>query len=66
MTGLSVTTVEEAKAAAMKLIEMGCKKVIITLGSKGSLLATSDGEPVHVPAQSVNAVDTTVSPMNKH
>ncbi|XP_038074729.1 ribokinase-like [Patiria miniata] len=59
LTGLQVTNVEEAKIAAKKLLEKGCKKVIITLGGQGSLLATSDSEPVHVPARAVKAVDTT-------
>ncbi|XP_022088584.1 ribokinase-like [Acanthaster planci] len=59
LTGLQVTSVEEAKDAAKILLERGCKKVIITLGGQGSLLALPDSEPAHVPARAVKAVDTT-------
>ncbi len=59
LTGLQVTNVDEAKSAAMQLLQKGCKKVIITLGGQGSLLMTSGGIPVHIPARRVQAFDTT-------
>ena len=53
---------EEAKTAALKLLDQGCTKVIITLGGDGAVLVTSeDRNPIHVPTQKVTPVDTTVS-----
>jgi ribokinase len=37
LTGLPVTSVDEAKVAADKLLEMGVKTAIITLGAQGAL-----------------------------
>ena len=62
LTGLPVTNVEEAKTAALKLLDQGCTKVIITLGGDGAVFVTSeDRDPVHIPTQKVTPVDTTVS-----
>jgi ribokinase len=58
ITGLSVRTVEDAKQCAAKLLSGGVKRVILTLGAKGSLLASRDGME-HVPAFSVKSVDST-------
>ena len=58
ITGSAVKTVEEAKMCAEKLIAAGIHRVIITLGSNGSLLAGRDGSE-HVPAFAVKSVDTT-------
>ncbi|KAL4237952.1 hypothetical protein ACF0H5_002662 [Mactra antiquata] len=60
LTGLPVQTVEEADIAAKRLRELGCKNVIVTLGSNGCIVLeqSSDGI-IHLPAPSVNAVDTT-------
>ncbi|CAH1263239.1 RBKS [Branchiostoma lanceolatum] len=60
LTGLPVTTVEEAEKAADVLLDKGCKKVIITLGEKGCLCKSSKSEKgIHVPARKVSPVDTT-------
>ena len=57
-TGIKITNVQEAKQAADKLINLGIKKVIITLGEKG--LFYSDGkEEIYLKANSVKAIDTT-------
>ena len=57
-TGIKITNEKEAKQAANKLIKLGIKKVIITLGEKG--LFYSDGkEEIYVNASQVKAVDTT-------
>ena len=62
VTGLSVTSVNEAKAVTSILLERGCQTVIVTLGAQGSVFATADQtEAVHVPTRLVEAVDTTVS-----
>ena len=57
-TGIKITNEKEAKQAADKLINLGIKKVIITLGEKG--LFYSDGkEEIYLIAYSVKAIDTT-------
>ena len=57
-TGIKITNKREAKEAANKLISLGIKKVIITLGEKGLLY--SDGkEEIYIKASSVKAIDTT-------
>lgn len=58
VTGIEVGGVDDAKRCAEKLLEAGIKRVLITLGSQGSLIAGADGME-HVPAFSVDAVDTT-------
>jgi len=58
ITGMSVKTVDEAKECAEKLLAGGVKRVIITLGANGSLLASREGME-HVPAFSVKSLDST-------
>ncbi|MBX9455151.1 MAG: ribokinase [Rhizobium sp.] len=48
LTGLAVTNVEEAKVAAARLLELGVKTAIITLGEKGALYHSAT-ESVLVP-----------------
>jgi ribokinase len=49
---------EEARAVAWQLHDMGARTVIIKLGAQGCLLAESE-TPVLIPAPRVNVVDTT-------
>jgi len=57
-TGIKITNEKEAKQASDKLINLGIKKVIITLGEKG--LFYSDGnEEIYLTANYVKAIDTT-------
>ncbi len=57
-TGIKITNDQEAKQAADKLLNLGIKKVIITLGEKG--LFYSDGkEEIYLNAEAVKAIDTT-------
>ncbi len=57
-TGIKITNDQEAKQAAEKLLNLGIKKVIITLGEKG--LFYSDGkEEISLKANAVKAIDTT-------
>ena len=57
-TGIKITNEKEAKQAAKKLINLGIKKVIITLGEKG--LFYSDGiKEIYIKACDVKAIDTT-------
>ncbi|MFQ5526507.1 MAG: ribokinase [Thermoanaerobaculia bacterium] len=58
VTGIEVKSVDDAKRCAEKLLEAGIKRVIITLGSMGSLVAGAEGME-HVPAFEVEAIDTT-------
>jgi ribokinase len=45
--------------AAAKLVELGAKSVVVTLGSRGCLfLAGTGAKPVHIEALKVAAVDT--------
>ena len=57
-TGIKINDENDAKVSAKKLIDMGIKKVIITLGEKG--LFYSDGnEEIYMKATTDKAVDTT-------
>jgi ribokinase len=58
ITGLPVKTVADAKACASKLIDGGIRRVIVTLGANGSLLASADGSE-HMPSFAVQSVDST-------
>jgi ribokinase len=56
--GQPVHTVEEAVACANALLRKGFRKVVLTLGARGSLLADKSGA-VHVAPYAVTAVDST-------
>jgi len=58
ITGMPVRDVADAKKCAEKLLAGGVKRVILTLGANGSLLAGREMME-HVPAFQVNAVDST-------
>jgi ribokinase len=58
ISGAPVRNLDDAKACARKLLASGIRRVIITLGANGSLLAGSDGMQ-HVPAFSVKSLDST-------
>lgn len=58
ITGMAVKTLDAAKKCAVKLVEGGIRRVIITLGSNGSLLATREGVE-HVPPFAVESIDST-------
>ncbi|MGM9792268.1 MAG: ribokinase [Candidatus Cryptobacteroides sp.] len=51
---------DDLNAAVDKLMEMGVKDVVVTLGSKGSMVI-SGGERTFVPSLKVDAVDTTAA-----
>ena len=57
-TGIKITNEKEAKQAAEKLLNLGIKKAIITLGEKG-LFYTDGKEEIYLKASSVKAIDTT-------
>jgi ribokinase len=58
ITGLPVQTIEQAAACAAALVGKGFRRVVITLGARGALLADETGN-VHIPPFAVTAVDTT-------
>jgi ribokinase len=57
LSGMSVRNVEDARACALQLLDGGLRRVIITLGANGALLAGADGVR-HIPAFAVTPVDT--------
>ena len=60
LTDKEVTDEDSARIAAKKLLESGVKSVILTMGTKGFLLATDD-KMEFVPAIKVNAIDATAA-----
>jgi ribokinase len=60
VTGLKVETDEEIKAAAKALLGLGCRIAIITLGARGSCIASQDFSQF-VPAFKVEPLDTTAA-----
>lgn len=58
ITGQPVKTVDDARKCAERLVAGGIKRVIITLGANGSLIASSDGFE-HVAPFAVQSIDST-------
>jgi ribokinase len=58
LAGMPVSTLDEARACARRLLDDGFRRVVITLGASGALFASPEGEE-YVPPHRVEAVDTT-------
>src|SRR5207247_400276 len=58
ITGMRVQTAEDARKCAELLLEKGIRRVIITLGERGCLVAGPD-DAEHIPAFPVQSIDTT-------
>jgi len=58
ITGMPVHSIDDAKKCAEYLLGQGMRRIVITLGERGSLLAGSEGMEL-IPAFKVQAVDTT-------
>lgn len=58
ITGVPVHSIEEVERCASALLEKGFRRVVITLGSRGSLLATTEGAEL-IPPFPVAPKDTT-------
>jgi len=58
ITGLPVHSIDDAKNCAASLLQQGFKRVIITLGGRGSLLASAEGTRLMEPF-AVTPTDTT-------
>ncbi|MCA9048247.1 MAG: ribokinase [Planctomycetaceae bacterium] len=61
ITGISVTDLPSAYAAAEALHKLGAARVLITLGAQGAAYRDADGGIGHVPAPPVDVVDTTAA-----
>lgn len=65
LSGQRVDGLEDARIVATVLHEQGISKVVITLGSRGAILASSDGSGktniVYQPAPVVQVTDTTAA-----
>lgn len=59
ITKMPVSTVQETKAAARRLLSFGVANVIVTMGDRGALWITAGQEATLVDGQDVNAIDTT-------
>ncbi|KAA8996400.1 ribokinase [Affinibrenneria salicis] len=58
LSGIDVIDLDSAKAAALKIIESGARRVIITMGARGALLF--DGQQFqHIPSFPALSIDTT-------
>lgn len=60
LTGRQVTDVKSAKLAAVDLLQMGARSVIVKLGARGALLAENN-DFEHIEGFQVDAVDTTAA-----
>jgi ribokinase len=58
LTDMAVESEDEIAAAAQNLVRQGLETVVVTLGARGSLLATREGSQRIAPVK-VQAVDTT-------
>jgi ribokinase len=58
ITGKHVQTEADIEACVTSLLNSGIRRVILTLGGRGAILASHSGR-VHVPAFPVSTVDTT-------
>jgi ribokinase len=60
LTGIPITDISSTEKAAQILLARGAKNVIVTLGSKGALLVSSD-QTTQENAYKVDVVDTTAA-----
>ena len=58
ISGMPVKTVDDARRCAEKLLAGGVRRMIITLGANGSLIASGDGAE-HIPPFAVKSIDST-------
>ncbi len=58
ITGTAIKNVQDAKSCAEKLLSSGIRRVIVTLGANGSLLASRE-EMAHIAPFAVKTIDST-------
>ena len=51
----------QAQAASRALLDLGPKAVILTLGSRGALVVSEEGNMEHLTSHAVEVVDTTAA-----
>jgi len=61
MTGIPLHTPADTHRAADRLLALGVKNLLVTLGSQGSALFDASGQQTLIPACPVQAVDTTAA-----
>ncbi|CAI9608918.1 unnamed protein product, partial [Staurois parvus] len=60
LTGISVSSRDDAGRAGRALLERGCHLVLVTLGGEGCVIVSKDDPPQkHIATNTVPAVDTT-------
>ncbi len=59
LTDMPTGTLEEIRAAARVLLESGCGHVVVTMGARGLLWMSAEGDELAIDQVSVDAVDTT-------
>jgi ribokinase len=59
--GLPVQSTLDVRDAAPKLLQVGVKNVIVTMGGHGAILFDESGREITIPACQVKAVDTTAA-----
>ena len=57
-SGVEVYSIESARRASEELLDMGCRGIVVTMGSLGAIYVTRE-EEIFSPAIKVKAVDTT-------
>ncbi len=57
LTGVYINTIDDARTCASRLLDMGLRQVVITLGANGALHVSETGA-THIPAFAVTPVDT--------
>ncbi|RYG47087.1 hypothetical protein EON79_08290, partial [bacterium] len=60
LTGIAPVDASSCAASAARLLDAGATHVVITLGARGSFLASAKGN-AHHPAPEVAAIDTTAA-----
>lgn len=60
LSGIRVNNVKDAEAAARVIAEKGAKQVVVTMGTLGAVIY-QQGEVRVIPAQKVNALDSTAA-----
>jgi ribokinase len=61
LSGFEVRDLESAKVAADKILKLGVKTVILTMGSHGALFIEGNGTEEYFPAFKVEVADTTAA-----
>ena len=61
LTGIPVTDLSAARHATRDLLRRGAEQVVLKLGERGALVCDAQHRYTHVPAPTINPVDTTAA-----